>query len=118
MAEAPAYRTILNNPAAEISISEVGLKSGLITCASIITYFMIMKYFNFMDSSIAWSFNFIILLAGIVLAYRYYRSKTKPNVDYVPGLILGGITTAVAVVPFVMFVYIYFSQSDDALMQT
>ena len=118
MAEVQAYRTIINASTSEISISEVGLKSGFITCASLITYFMIMKLFNFMDSPIAWSFNFIILFTGIIVAYRYYRSQTKPNIDYLPGLILGGLTTAVSVVPFVVFIYLYFSELDGELMQT
>jgi hypothetical protein len=65
-----------------------------------------------MDSPFAWGANFIILLTGIIFSYRYYRSKTKLNVDYFPGLILGGIITAVTVIPFVMFVYIWFSQAD------
>jgi len=95
-----------------ISVEVTGMKAGLITCGSLIIYFMIMRYFNFMNSSIAWGMNFLILLSGIILAYRYYRSKTKLNIDYIPGLVLGSITTAAAVIPFVVFVYIYFSQAD------
>lgn len=68
----------------KISIEKIGLVAGLITCASLITYFMIMKYLNFMHSEIAWALNTIILGAGILLSYRYYRSKTQLNVDYIP----------------------------------
>ena len=100
----------------KISIEKIGLKAGLITCASLIIYFLVMKYFNFMGNAIAWGLNFIILWGGIMLAYRYYRSKTKLNVDYGPGLILGGITTAAAVIPFVFFEFIYFSQLDVTQM--
>lgn len=102
--------TVPGNPPAEVSLEIIGLKAGLTTCASLIIYFMIMRVLNFMDSGIAWGLNFIILLSGIIYAYRVYRSKTKLNVDYIPGLILGGITTAASVIPFVLFVYIYFSQ--------
>jgi hypothetical protein len=109
--------TIQTSPAAEISIERVGLKAGLITCTSLIIYFMIMKYFNFMNSAIAWSLNFIILWAGIIFSYHYYRSKTILNVNYIQGLILGGITTGVCVVPFVFFIYIYFSVIDTVLLQ-
>jgi len=108
---------VQSNPAAEISIEKVGLKAGLITCGSLIFYFMIMKYFNFMNSAVAWSFNFVILWAGIIFSYRYYRAKTILNVNYIQGLILGGITTAVSVVPFIVFIYIYFSVVDAMLLQ-
>ncbi|MBK5285819.1 MAG: hypothetical protein JJE25_10495 [Bacteroidia bacterium] len=60
--------------------------------------------------------NFIILLTGIIYAYRLYRSKTKLNVDYFPGLILGVITTAASVIPFVLFVYFWFSLIDPLLL--
>ena len=104
------------SPVSEVSIQSVGIKEGLITGMSLIIYFLVMHYFNFMDSAIAWGVNFIILWSGIYLAYRHYRLKTKLNVDYFPGLILGGITTIASVVPYSIFVYIWFSQSDEALM--
>jgi hypothetical protein len=110
-------QALINNSAYQISIEKIGLKAGLISCVSLITYFIIMKYFNFMSNAIAWTFNFIILWVGIIFACRYYRSKTQLNVEYLPGLILGGITTAVTVIPFVLFIYIYFSQIDSALLQ-
>jgi hypothetical protein len=110
MTEEQELRTLPGNPTAEISLEIIGVKAGFITCASLIIYFMIMRYSNFMDSGIAWGMNFIILLSGIILAYYYYRTKTTLNVDYIPGLILGSITTAASVIPFVLFVYIYFSQ--------
>jgi hypothetical protein len=116
MTEDQKHQAILNNPAVEISLEKSGLKAGLITCASLIVYFMIMKYFNFMHSAVAWGLNFIILYAGIALSYHYYRLKTKPNVEYFPGLMLGAMTTAVSVIPFVMFVYIYFTEGDASLM--
>ena len=107
---------VLINPAPTTTAEFTGLKAGVLTCVSLIAYFMIMKYFSFMESPIAWSFNFLILGGGIVLAYEYYRKKTTLNVDYIPGLILGSITTAVAVIPFALFLYIYFSQINTVLL--
>lgn len=103
---------VRSHPALEISIEKIGLKAGLIICAALIAYFMIMNLMNMMDSPIAWIFNVIILLGGIYGAYRYYRSETKLNVDYFPGLLLGCITTCASVIPFVVYVYIFLSQSD------
>ncbi len=107
---------VVINPQHSISAEITGLKAGVLTCASLIIYFMIMKYFFFMHSPIAWAFNFFILGGGIVLASEFYRSKTTLNIDYIPGLILGTITTAVAVIPFAFFLYIYFSQVNTVLL--
>ena len=53
---------------------------------------------------------------GIILCFEYYRSKTTLNVEYIPGLILGSITTATAVFPFAAFIYFFFSQADVLLL--
>ena len=103
-------------PAVKISPGITGIKAGLLTFAALVIYFLIMKAFGFMDSTIAWAFNFVILGAGIVLAFEYYRAKTALNVDYIPGLILGTVTTAAAVFPFAIFIYIFFSQMDIGLL--
>ncbi len=104
------------SPASTISAEITGLKAGLITSASLIAYFMLMKLFNFMSSPIAWAFNLAILGTGIILVFEYYRMKTTLNVDYIPGLILGSITTFVSVIPFAFFLYIFFSQSDPLVL--
>jgi len=110
--------TIPGSSASEVSTEKIGLKAGLIICTSLITYFMIMKYLNFMHSPVAWALNFIILFTGIILTYRYYRSATKLNVDYFPGLVLGCITTAATVLPFTLFVFIFFSLADQLLLSS
>lgn len=109
MTEEQEVRTLPGNPTAEVPLEIIGFKAGLIICASLIIYFMAMRYLNIMHSGVAWGMNFIFLLTGIILVYNYYRTKTTLNVDYIPGLILGSITTAASVIPFVLFVYIYFS---------
>jgi len=117
MTEEQQDRAVPANTTAKISVEKIGLKAGLITCGALIMYFMIMISFDFMYSAIAWGMNFIILLTGIVLAYRYYRTKTNTTtIDYMPGLLLGGITTAVSVFLFMIFEYIFFTQADGALV--
>lgn len=100
----------------EIPFEKIGVKAGLMLSAAFISYFMIMKFFNFIDSPVAWGFNIVILFGGIALTYRYCQSETKLNVEYFPGLILGCIATAAAVIPFTLFVYIYFSQAEPSLL--
>ncbi len=94
------------------SVNITGLKAGLIVSISLIIYFMIMRFFNLTGSVIAWSFNLVILFTGIYFTYRYYRIKTKPNIDYLPGMLLGSITTLVSAGIFTIFVYLFFSSVD------
>src|SRR6185436_6613796 len=101
----------------EVSIELIGLKAGLVTCASLIVYFLILRYSFFIESEISWALNTVILGAGIMLTYRHYRSKTQLNIAYLPGLILGVITTAASVIPFALFMYTWLSQIDTTLLQ-
>jgi hypothetical protein len=104
------------NPAIKISPGITGIKAGLITFVALVIYFFLMKAIGFMDSTVAWAINFVILGTGIVRAFEYYRSRTTLNVEYIPGLILGIVTTAAAVFPFAVFVYFFFSRTDDELL--
>ena len=74
---------------------------------------MIMRVLNLTGSGMAWGFNFVILFTGIILTYRYYRTKTKLNIEYLPGMLLGAMTTAVASFVFTFFIYLYFSTVDS-----
>ena len=96
----------------EVSVLNTGIKSGLIISAILIIYFLIMRSFHLTGSAAAWGFNFIIIFAGITFTYRYYRTQTKLNIEYLPGLLLGSLTTIVCTVLFTIFVYIYFSMID------
>ncbi len=100
-----------------ISIENVGVVGGLLTCLGLIIYFMIMKSINLMQSEIAWSMNTLILGAGIMLTYRYYRTKTQLTVEYLPGLLLGIITTATCVILFSLFMYFWLSGVDQSILE-
>jgi hypothetical protein len=108
---------LTRNSFADKSIGKIGLEAGLITSGVLIVYFMIMKLFNFMTHEIAWGINFLILLAGIILAYSQFRSKSKLNIDYITGLSLGLITTVACVIPYVLFVFLFISQAEPAEIQ-
>ena len=102
----------------EITIQQTGLKAGLLNATALILYFMVMRWMNWTDSATAWGFNFIILLTGITLTYRFYRSKTQPNIDYLPGMMLGFETTMVTVIAFTLFVFLYFTSVSPALLES
>jgi hypothetical protein len=111
--------SLAENPkeARKISFEIIGIQAGLITSVSLIVYFIIMKSINLLQSEIAWALNTVILGAGIMLTYIYYRSKTQLNIDYLSGLLLGIITTAVSVTLFAIFIYLWLSKFDTALLQ-
>lgn len=96
----------------KLSANVTGLKAGLIVSVLLIIYFLIMRFLNLTGSAIAWSFNLVILFAGIYFTYRFYRIKTKPNIDYLPGMLMGSITTIVSTGIFTIFVYLFFSSVD------
>ena len=95
-----------------ISVFNTGIKSGFIISTALILYFLLMRNFHLTGSAIAWGFNFVIIFLGITYTYRYYRTQTKLNIDYLPGLLLGSFTTIVCTVLFTIFVYLYFSAID------
>jgi hypothetical protein len=94
----------------------IGLKAGLLICLTLILYFIFMRYTNLTGRAIAWGFNLIILFVGIVLTLSYFRTHTKPTIDYLPGMLLGSVTTSVCTFTFTFFVYIYFSAIDSDLL--
>ncbi len=102
----------------EITIQQTGLKAGLLNATALILYFMLMRWMNWTSSATAWGFNFVILLTGITLTYRFYRSKTQPNIDYLPGMMLGFETTMVTVIAFTLFVFLYFTSVSPALLES
>lgn len=108
-------KNLINN---NVSISKIGIKSGVLIFGFLVLYFLIMKHFNIMDNEFAWGGNFIILLIGLICTYSYYRSKTNPNIAYIPGLALGFVITVASVLPFVLFLYYFFSQIDPVLLLT
>ena len=100
----------------EIPIQQTGLKAGLLIATALILYFMVMRWMTWTDSATAWGFNFIILLTGITLTYRFYRSKTQPNIDYLPGMMLGFETTMVTVIAFTSVSYTHLTLPTSDLV--
>lgn len=106
----------MNNAQIKISLGKTGFKAGLLASLFLIIYFLIMRALNLSGNPFAWAFNFVILFGGINYCYRYYRVKTDPNVSYLPGILLGTEVTAVSVVIYSLFIYIYFSSIDPDLL--
>ena len=101
----------------KVSIEGIGIKAGVLIWISLVIYFILMKSSSLIESELAWAFNTIILGAGLMLMYRYFRSKTQLTVDYLPGLTLGIIATVVSVVLFSLTLYFWLSRFDTTLLE-
>jgi len=100
-----------------ISFEKVSLVSGILICIVYIAYFLFMIYANLIRITELRAFNFLILLGGLFFTFKYFRSKSKVHIDYLKGISLGILTSAVSIVLFALFIYIYFSEIDPLLLQ-
>ncbi len=102
----------MNTARTTISLGRTGLMAGFLTTLFLIIYFMLMRAMGITGQAGAWLINFIILFGGINYCYRYYRIRTEPNVEYLPGIMLGTEVAAVSVITYTAFIYLYFSFID------
>ncbi|MBL0103681.1 MAG: hypothetical protein IPP51_07960 [Bacteroidetes bacterium] len=93
----------------KVSLGQIGIKGGALIYVALLLYFLFIENFDLIGSPIAWSFNFIILFAGLYFVYRYYRSQTSLNVEYFQGLLLGSLTSVISSVAYASFVFIDFT---------
>jgi hypothetical protein len=101
----------------KISIEKLVIIAGASEAVTLIAYFMLMRYLNMADIIELRSLNLFIQLAFILIVLKYYHYKTKVHIHYLNGLSLGFFTSAVGVVLFSIFVYLYFLKSDPVLLQ-
>src|ERR1035437_2694438 len=97
------------------SIQQLGIKTGLVISLLLIAYFLMMKELHLVQIIEFRFLNFIIFLGGIIYAYRKYKEPNK-NIEYMSGMGLGLVTTASSVIPFVLFIYVYFSFINPTLL--
>lgn len=98
------------------SIQKIGMSTGLMTSLLLIAYFSLMKALNVAQHPELRYFNFFILFGGIYYAYWQFK-EPEHNIDYLPGIGLGFITTIATVIPFVAFLFVYFSYVDPGLLE-
>src|SRR4051812_40703487 len=87
----------------------IAVGAGLITSASLVLYFILMRYLNLITILEFRYLNFFILLGGILLALKRYKRSNNNYVPSLEGFGLGLLTTAIALAPFATFIGIYLS---------
>jgi hypothetical protein len=94
---------------------QLGLMAGLVISTLFIGWFMLMNALGLGHISELRYVNFVFLLGGLAYVFHHFKQPDH-NIEYLPGLGLGFITTTASIVPFAMFLYVYFSYLDAALL--
>ncbi|MDF2437576.1 MAG: hypothetical protein K0Q95_1952 [Bacteroidota bacterium] len=99
-----------------ISLERTGFATGLLITLTLIAYFFIMKALNLAQVVELRFFNFVFIAAGICYGINNLKHKLHEQEFYLKGLAQGMIITAVTVTSFALFMSIYLSYFDSALM--
>ncbi|MFA0960697.1 DUF4199 domain-containing protein [Roseivirga sp. BDSF3-8] len=100
-----------------LTIERVGIKYGLLTCAGLIGYFLLMKAFNLEHNLELRAFNLIILGSGVLAAVKYFKHHAFHSMTYLRGLGAGMLTSIIAVISFSLLVFIYLSFIQPQFME-
>ena len=98
------------------SVTSVALKYGLITALISIVYTLILMVLDMSENQLLSGLSFIIMIAGIVLAMKEYRTLNGGFMSYGQGL---GLVTLVSTVTGLLsgiFMWIYTSFVDTEYM--
>ncbi|MEH0156072.1 DUF4199 domain-containing protein [Limibacter armeniacum] len=100
-----------------MSDNKIEWKHGLLMAFCLICYFLGMKWAGFFERMELRIFNFIIHLIYVLKAVREYRKKYPEHFNYFNGFIVGILTTAIGVLCFAFFLFIYFNLQPDDMSQ-
>lgn len=101
-----------------LSKEGLGLRTGLVTSALLILYFLIMKWFNLIHIVELRFVNILILMGGVLFALNTYRHDRHLNkITYLKGLSVGFITTLVTAAVFSFFMLLYLNLFDTGFLK-
>jgi hypothetical protein len=99
-----------------VSSVRIALGAGLFTAVCLAVYFMILKFADLVQVTELRIVDFFILSIGMILAYRYYNTRTNGDIKYLQGLLFGVSVSAFASVPFALWMAVYFEWLDPQLL--
>lgn len=91
------------------SMERIGFRYGLFTGAAFIGFFLLMKVLGLHERTEVAYVNGAFLVAGIFLALRYYQHVMHGRNNYLPGIGIGFLVSAVASVVLGLFFVLYSS---------
>ena len=101
---------------APVTLERVAIRYGLYTAAGFIGFLLCSVHFHAVRVLALEVPNYLILLAGLLGAMRYYQRHTSHPLLYLKGIALGTLTTLVSLVPYTLFLTGYLSWIDPALL--
>ena len=98
-------------------LERIGLRYGIITAATLVAFFFIMLGFGLIEQYPLRILNIVFLFTGIFMAVNAYRTNPKFKPNYLGGIGVGLLTSAVALFLFSIFVIIYLA-SNPGFMES
>jgi hypothetical protein len=107
--------TMYDEPKA--TVSSVAIKYGLLTgLLSVVFSLILLLIQQQTDSPWGW-ISYLILISGIVLAYREFKWQNRGYMTYGQGLGIGTLIGVVAGVLSAVFIYIYVAFIDSTILE-
>ena len=103
----------------KVTVSQIGLKNGIIVGLILIVYGMILQFLN-LDVQVLQYFsyvNYLVLLAFIVLGHKAFKEGGDGFMTIGQGLGIGMLITLVGSVISSIFSFIYLKFIDDSMIQ-
>lgn len=107
--------TMYNEPRA--TVSSVAIKYGLITGLVSVGYSLVLFLTQQNTSTLLGGISYIILIVGIVLAYREFKRENSGYMTYGQGLGIGTLIGVVTGVFSAVFIYIYVAFVDSTFLE-
>ncbi|REJ83713.1 MAG: DUF4199 domain-containing protein [Bacteroidetes bacterium] len=96
--------------------TSVFIKTALICALGMAVYFLIMKAAGFANRVELHFLNIFIMFWGIRYVLLRARNDNNGRLDYLPGLTSGFLTALMTAIFFAVFIFIYFSYLDNAML--
>jgi len=103
----------------KVTVSQIGLKNGIIVGLIFIVYGMILQFLN-LDMKLMGYLsyvNYVILIAFVVLAHKAFKESGDGFMTIGQGLGIGMLITLIGSVISSIFSYIYLKFIDDSMIQ-
>lgn len=103
--------SLLNNP------NRIPENYGIRIAASLILYFLVMKFLGLSHHVELRLMNLLILTVGVYLALKKFKNTHSDNLNYFRGLIMGVATAGIGSLIFGLFLFVYM-KADNDMMQS
>lgn len=90
---------------------------GIRIAVGLIAYFLVMKFTGLLHVVELRLFNLIILVAGVYMALRKFKTTHEDHLNYFRALVTGVATAAIGSLGFAAFLFIYTNFLDAGFMQ-